>query len=71
MCGKQRSYKSFVFVSAARKRLTGDYFASAVTKGLRKKSKFETRNPKIRSLVRTEGGNENREGVAGRFHKEV
>jgi hypothetical protein len=55
----------------ARKGVTGDYFASAATKRLSKKSKFETGNPKIRSLVRTEGGSENREGVAGRFHKEA
>jgi hypothetical protein len=34
MCGKQRGYKSFVFVSAARKGLTADYSASAVNKGV-------------------------------------
>ena len=34
MCGKQRSYKSFVFVSAVNKGLTGGISASAATKGL-------------------------------------
>jgi hypothetical protein len=34
MCGKQRGYKSFVFVSAATKGLTGENFASAANKGV-------------------------------------
>jgi hypothetical protein len=34
MCGKQRSYKSFVFVSAANKEVTGKFLISAVNKGV-------------------------------------
>jgi hypothetical protein len=43
MCGKHWGYKSFVFVSAVTKGLTGDYFVSAAMIGLSRNSKLETR----------------------------
>jgi hypothetical protein len=41
MCGKQRGYKSFVFVSAATKGVTGENFVSAARKGLSANTKRE------------------------------
>jgi hypothetical protein len=56
MCGKQRGYKSFVFVSAARKGLTGDYFASAANKGLSRNTKRETQKSKGKADHRVSRG---------------
>ena len=53
MCGKHWGYKSFVFVSAVTKGLTGDYFASAASKGLSRKEGH--RVTEARSGEREEG----------------
>jgi hypothetical protein len=39
MCGKQRSYKSFAFVSAVTKGVTGAFSVSAANTGLRREAK--------------------------------
>jgi hypothetical protein len=53
MCGKHWGYKSFVFVSAVTKGLTGDYFASAASTGLSRKDGHSV--AEARSREREEG----------------
>jgi hypothetical protein len=70
MCGKQRGYKSFVFVSAATKGVTDAFFVSAVKKGLSEKDrKRRSHHPdRVGAGAATEGL---RKRIGGRWRGEA